>query len=153
MQPFLTIGQAAERLGVATSALRFYEQRGLITSRRTSGGQRRFARDVLRRVSFIRAAQEVGVSLDEIAERLAVLPPERAPTTEEWERLAADWRPRLDERIATLQGIRDRLASCIGCGCQSLDSCAVFNPDDQAASGGPGARFLAMPLPVDESSD
>ena len=93
----------------------------------------------------IRAAQEVGVSLDEIAERLAVLPPERAPTTDEWERLAADWRPRLDERIATLEGIRDRLASCIGCGCQTLDSCAVFNPDDRAAAAGPGARFLASP--------
>ena len=145
MQTHLSIGQAADRLGVAASALRFYEQRGLITSRRTSGGQRRYARDVLRRVSFIRAAQEVGVSLDEIAERLAVLPPERAPTTDEWERLAADWRPRLDERIATLEGIRDRLASCIGCGCQTLDSCAVFNPDDRAAAAGPGARFLASP--------
>lgn len=138
----LTIGETAERLGITTSALRFYEGRGLIVSSRTPGGQRRYARDVLRRVSFIRAAQQVGLSLCEIAEGLESLPPDRAPTKEEWEEFAEAWRPRLDEQIRTLEGIRDRLASCIGCGCQTLDSCQVFNPDDIAASEGPGARYL-----------
>lgn len=147
----LTIGEAAARAGVATSALRFYESKGLIRSRRTEGGQRRFTRDVLRRVSFIQAAQDVGLGLDEIGERLAGLPPERPPTRAEWETLAEQWRPRLDERIARLAAIRDRLTSCIGCGCQSLDSCAVFNPDDRAAADGPGARYL-HPLPSEDGA-
>ena len=138
----LSIGETATRLGIATSALRFYERKGLIKSIRTTGGQRRFARDVLRRVSFIRAAQEVGLPLRDIGASLNTLPPERAPTKEEWERLAEAWQPRLDEQIRTLIGIRDRLAGCIGCGCQSLDSCAVFNPGDIAAEQGPGAHFL-----------
>jgi len=138
----LTIGEAATRLGIATSALRFYEERGLIVSTRTAGGQRRYARDVLRRVSFIRAAQQVGLPLREINESLQLLPPERAPTKEEWEKFAESWRPRLAEQIRLLEGIRDRLGDCIGCGCQTLDSCAIFNPDDRAAAGGPGARFL-----------
>ena len=138
----LTIGQASERLGLATSALRFYEDKGLISSLRTVGGQRRYARDVLRRVSFIRAAQQVGLPLAEIKTSLDALPAHRAPTQEEWQRLAEAWRPLLDEQIATLVGIRDRLAGCIGCGCQSLDSCDVFNPDDVAAKRGPGAHFL-----------
>lgn len=138
----LTIGQAADRLGLATSALRFYEDKDLISSARTAGGQRRYARDVLRRVSFIRAAQQVGLPLDEIKERMDSLPLHRAPTQEEWQQLAEAWRPRLDDQIATLEGIRDRLAGCIGCGCQSLDSCAIFNPDDVAAEQGPGAHFL-----------
>jgi len=138
----LTIGQAADRLGLATSALRFYEDKGLITSVRTDGGQRRYARDVLRRVSFIRAAQQVGLPLAEIKDSLDALPPHRAPTQDEWQHLAEAWRPRLDEQISTLVGIRDRLAGCIGCGCQSLDSCQVFNPDDIAAEQGPGAHFL-----------
>jgi len=142
----LTIGEAADRLGVATSVLRFYETKGLITSRRTSGGQRRYARDVLRRVSFIRAAQQVGLSLSEINTSLHTLPPERAPTVDEWEAFALQWRPRLNEQIRTLESIRDRLAGCIGCGCQSLDSCAIFNPDDIAAAEGPGARFLVKGL-------
>ena len=139
----LTIGQAAERLGLATSALRFYEEKGLISSLRTVGGQRRYARDVLRRVSFIRAAQQVGLPLAEIQGSLGALPVDRAPTQDEWRRLAEAWRPRLDEQIATLVGIRDRLAGCIGCGCQSLDSCEVFNPGDAAAKQGPGAHFLS----------
>lgn len=138
----LTIGSAAERLGLATSALRFYEDKGLITSERTLGGQRRYARDVLRRVSFIRAAQQVGLTLVEIKDRMDSLPGHRAPTQEEWQQLAEAWRPRLDDQIAKLEGIRDRLAGCIGCGCQSLDSCAIFNPDDVAAEQGPGAHFL-----------
>ncbi len=143
LQDDLTIGDAAHRLGIATSALRFYEDRGLIVSSRTPGGQRRYARDVLRRVSFIRAAQDVGLPLREIAEGLAGLPLDRAPTKEEWEAFAEAWRPRLDAQIRTLVGIRDRLASCIGCGCQTLDSCQIFNPGDIAANEGPGARFLS----------
>lgn len=140
----LTIGQTADRLGLATSALRFYEEKGLISSLRTVGGQRRYARDVLRRVSFIRAAQQVGLPLAEIKSSLDALPVDRAPTQEEWQRLAEDWRPRLDDQIATLVGIRDRLAGCIGCGCQSLDSCDVFNPGDVAAEQGPGAHYLRV---------
>lgn len=138
----LTIGEAAQRLGIATSVLRFYETKGLIASRRTSGGQRRYARDVLRRVSFIRAAQQVGLSLSEIHESLQTLPPERAPTMAEWEAFALQWRPRLNQQIRTLEAIRDRLAGCIGCGCQTLDSCSIFNPDDIAGAQGPGAHFL-----------
>lgn len=140
----LTIGEAAERLGIKTSALRFYEDQGLITSDRTSGNQRRYARDVLRRVSFIRAAQEVGLHLREIKESLDTLPLDRAPTKDEWEAFAEAWRPRLDHQIRTLEGIRDRLAGCIGCGCQTLDSCHIFNPDDIAAQEGPGARYLTL---------
>ncbi|CAN5559389.1 redox-sensitive transcriptional activator SoxR [soil metagenome] len=132
----------AGRARLARRALRFYEDRGLIVSTRTSGGQRRYGRDVLRRVSFIRAAQDVGLALGEIADSLAGLPPERAPTKEEWESFAESWRPLLDEQIRTLLAIRDRLATCIGCGCQTLDSCKVFNPDDIAGQEGPGARFL-----------
>lgn len=139
----LTIGEAATRLGIATSALRFYEDRGLIASTRTAGGQRRYARDVLRRVSFIRAAQQVGLPLREIKESLEQLPPERAPTKEDWEQFAESWRPRLAEQIQLLEGIRDRLAGCIGCGCQTLDSCDIFNPGDRAGDEGPGARFLS----------
>lgn len=138
----LTIGEAAARLGIATSALRFYEEKGLIVSIRTSGGQRRYARDVLRRVSFIRAGQQVGLPLREIRESLEILPPYRAPTKAEWEQFAEAWRPRLDEQIRTLEGMRDRLTQCIGCGCQTLDSCELFNPDDVAAEQGPGARYL-----------
>lgn len=138
----LSIGDAAARLGVATSTLRFYEDQHLIVSNRTDGGQRRYARDVLRRVSFIRAAQQVGLPLSEIRESLESLPEDRAPTKEEWERFAEAWRPRLDEQISTLESIRDRLTSCIGCGCQTLDSCGIFNPGDIAATEGPGARYL-----------
>ena len=142
MQDLLTISEVAARSGVAATALRFYEDVGLITSQRTTGNQRRYPRDVLRRVSFIRAAQEVGLPLREINESLQTLPVDRAPTKAEWESFAQRWRPRLDHQIATLVGIRDRLAGCIGCGCQSLDDCAVFNPDDEAAKQGPGAHFL-----------
>lgn len=138
----LTIGEAASRIGIATSALRFYEQHGLITSRRTSGGQRRYARDVLRRVAFIRAAQSVGLKLAEIRSSLDELPVDRAPTKDEWEEFAAQWRPRLDHQIMVLEAIRDKLSACIGCGCQTLDACDVFNPGDQAAGRGPGAHYL-----------
>jgi MerR family redox-sensitive transcriptional activator SoxR len=144
----LTISETARRSGVAASALRFYEEIGLIVSERTAGGQRRFPRDVLRRVSFIRAAQEVGLHLREINESLQSLPVDRAPSKEEWEAFAEAWRPRLDHQIRTLEGIRDRLASCIGCGCQSLDSCQIFNPGDLAAAQGPGAHFLETGPPT-----
>ncbi len=138
----MTIGETAKRGGLSTSALRFYEQRGLITSRRTDGGQRRFTRDVLRRVAFIRAAQSVGLDLAEIKSSLDDLPADRAPTREEWERFATLWRPRLERQIAVLEAIRDRLSQCIGCGCQTLDACDVFNPGDRAAERGPGAHYL-----------
>lgn len=138
----LTIGEAAARIGIATSALRFYEDRGLIASRRTDGGQRRYARAVLRRVAFIRAAQSVGLSLTEIAEGLSTLPEDRAPTKAEWAEFGREWQPRIDAQIATLQALQGKLTSCIGCGCLSLDNCALFNPDDEAASEGPGAVYF-----------
>jgi MerR family redox-sensitive transcriptional activator SoxR len=132
----------SERTGVAPSALRFYQAEGLISATRTGGGQRRFARDVLRRVSFIRVAQSVGLSLDEIREALASLPESRTPTPADWARLSRAWRPRLDAQIALLEGLRDRLDGCIGCGCLSLHVCKLFNPGDEAGQQGPGPRFL-----------
>jgi MerR family redox-sensitive transcriptional activator SoxR len=138
----LTIGEVAARAGVATSALRFYEDRGLITSERTPAGHRRYAPDVLRRVSFIRVAQRVGLTLGEIAEALDRLPDGRTPTRRDWARLARAWQPVLDQRIALLQAMRDELDGCIGCGCLSLDTCALHNPDDLAADRGPGPRWL-----------
>lgn len=138
----LTIGALSERTGVAPSALRFYEAEGLITSTRTPGGQRRYRRDTIRRVSFVRIAQQVGLSLDEIREALSSLPRNRTPDRRDWERLSASWRPRLDERIALLERLRDRLDGCIGCGCLSLSSCKLANPGDVAGRSGPGARYL-----------
>ena len=138
----LTIGQLAERAGVATSAIRFYESRGLIRSVRTSGNQRRYERSTLRRVAFIRTAQRVGLSLDQIATALATLPENRTPTKADWSRLSRTWRPRLDEQIERLERLRDRLDGCIGCGCLSLRTCALTNPDDEVAPRGPGAVFL-----------
>ena len=143
----LTIGEVAERSGVATSALRFYEREGLIDSTRTAGGQRRYHRDVLRRVAFIRAAQHVGLALDEIRHSLASLPDNRTPTAADWERLSRSWRPLLDDRIHELERLRDRLDSCIGCGCLSLKACRLANPDDVAAELGAGARYLAGDRP------
>jgi MerR family redox-sensitive transcriptional activator SoxR len=142
MEPVLTIGEVAERTGLATSAIRFYEDKGLITSDRAPSGQRRFRRDTLRRIAFIRVAQRVGVSLDEIAEALATLPASRTPTRRDWARLSRQWQERLDERIALLQGLRDGLTSCIGCGCLSLATCRLYNPDDRASAFGPGPRYL-----------
>ena len=138
----LTIGEVAERAGVAPSALRFYEREGLIDSTRSEGGQRRYPRDVLRRVAFVRAAQRVGLTLDQIRDALASLPDGRTPTARDWERLSRSWRPLLDARIAELERLRDRLDSCIGCGCLSLRACALSNPNDVAASLGPGPRWL-----------
>lgn len=138
----LSIGQVAERTGVATSALRFYESKGLITSERTSGNQRRYARSVIRAVSVIRAAQSVGLTLDEIAAALADLPDGRAPNKADWQRMSRGWRRRLDDQIAQLEALRAELSDCIGCGCLSLKSCALYNPDDWAASRGSGPRYL-----------
>ena len=138
----LTIGALSERTGVATSALRFYEARGLISAERSDGGQRRYPRDTLRRVSFIRIAQQVGLSLEEVGEALASLPQNRTPTQKDWERLSASWRPRLDAQIAMLERLRDRLSGCIGCGCLSLKVCRLANPGDTAASLGSGPRWI-----------
>lgn len=138
----LTIGELSARSGIAPSALRFYEARGLITSLRTSGNQRRYQRAMLRRIGFIRSAQRVGLSLEEIAEALSTLPENRTPTRADWTRLSRDWRPRLDAQIERLERLRAKLDGCIGCGCLSLKTCALNNPDDEAAERGPGAVFL-----------
>lgn len=138
----LTIGEMAERTGVAPSALRFYESEGLIFSTRSSGGQRRYLRSMLRRVAFIRVAQRVGLTLEEIRDAMAKLPSSRTPTKSDWARVSASWRPRLDDQIAVLERLRDELASCIGCGCLSLRSCRLYNPNDAAAGIGPGPRYL-----------
>lgn len=138
----LTIGQLSARSGVATSALRYYEDLGLIASERSAGNQRRFSQHMLRRVAFIRSAQRVGLTLDEVAEALATLPAGRTPTKADWSRLSRAWRPRIDEQIARLELLRQRLDSCIGCGCLSLRTCALNNPEDEAADRGPGAVFL-----------
>lgn len=138
----LTIGAMSERTGVATSALRFYESEGLINSTRSDAGQRRYSRAEVRRVSFIRVAQQVGLSLEEILAALASLPDNRTPTQKDWERLSRSWRPRLDEQIAMLERLRQRLAGCIGCGCLSLKACALLNPGDEAAERGPGPRYV-----------
>jgi MerR family redox-sensitive transcriptional activator SoxR len=138
----LSIGEVAERTGVSVSALRFYETEGMVASIRSPGGQRRFARDVLRRVAFIRVAQRVGLTLDEIREALATLPEQRTPTAADWGRLGRAWKSRLDERIRLLESVRDDLSSCIGCGCLSLHACRLYNPDDRARVLGQGPRYL-----------
>ena len=138
----LTIGQLSERSGVAPSALRYYEDLGLISSERSAGNQRRYPQHMLRRIAFIRSAQRVGLTLDEVAEALATLPAGRTPTKADWSRLSRSWRPRIDEQIARLELLRERLDSCIGCGCLSLRTCALNNPGDEAAERGPGAVYL-----------
>jgi MerR family redox-sensitive transcriptional activator SoxR len=138
----MTIGELAERAGVATSAIRFYESRGLISSGRTTGNQRRYERSTLRRVAFIRTAQRVGLTLEEIGDALATLPDGRTPTKADWHRLSQTWRPRLDAQIRRLELLRDRLEGCIGCGCLSLRSCSLTNPGDDLADLGPGAVLL-----------
>jgi MerR family redox-sensitive transcriptional activator SoxR len=145
----LSIGEVSERTGVAVSALRFYDAEGFIPSVRSAGGQRRFSREVLRRIAFIRVAQTIGLTLDEIRDALATLPRGRTPTKADWGRLSRAWRPRLDEQIALLERLRDQLTSCIGCGCLSLQACALYNPDDLAATLGEGARFLMGDRPED----
>ena len=138
----LTIGQVAQRSGVPHTALRFYEERGLISSERSSGNQRRYPRTVLRRIAFIRAAQRVGLSLEDIGEALATLPNDHAPTKADWARLSRNWRDELDARIDALQRLRDQLTGCVGCGCLSLRSCGLHNVDDRLARSGPGAPLL-----------
>ncbi|WP_406509306.1 redox-sensitive transcriptional activator SoxR [Streptomyces sp. NBC_00212] len=139
----LTVGQLSARSGAAVSALHFYESKGLITSRRTSGNQRRYCRDTLRRVAFIRAAQRVGIPLATIRDALAGLPEERTPTKEDWARLSENWRAELDRRITQLGRLRDHLSDCIGCGCLSLDNCVLSNPDDVFGDSLTGSRLLA----------
>ena len=143
----LTIGQMASRSGVQTSALRYYESRGLISSDRTVGGQRRYVRETLRRIAVIRAAQIVGLTLEEIRRALNELPQARTPNRQDWERLSQMWRGSLDDRVAELEALRDRLSGCIGCGCLSLENCSLFNPGDQAADAGAGAQYLLEDTP------
>jgi MerR family redox-sensitive transcriptional activator SoxR len=142
----LTVSQVADRSGFAPSALRFYERIGLIGARRTSGGQRRYERGVLRRLAFIRAARNVGLSLEEVSTALDTLPAGRTPTRADWTRLSNSWRERLDDQIRALTKLRDGLDSCIGCGCLSLKRCAISNPGDIAAAAGAGAAYLPRPL-------
>jgi MerR family redox-sensitive transcriptional activator SoxR len=142
----LTVSQVAERSGFAPSALRFYEREGLIHATRTAGNQRRYQRGVLRRLAFIRAARNVGLSLDEVAAALATLPDRRTPTRADWARLSRTWRQRLDDQVRALERLRDGLDSCIGCGCLSLKTCAIQNPADTARRRGPGAAYLPAPL-------
>ena len=145
MDSVLTIGEVAKRSGTATSALRFYEEQGLIHSERNSSGHRRYPRAVLRRVAFIVFAQRIGLSLDEIRGELAQLPRSRAPERGDWAKLSARWKARIDERIAELQRLQSTLAECIGCGCLSLDRCQLANPGDRAARRGPGPRYWMGP--------
>jgi MerR family redox-sensitive transcriptional activator SoxR len=141
MSDLLTISEVARRSGVAASALRFYEERGLIASQRAGSGHRRYPRPVLRRIAFIVFAQRVGLTLDEIARELAKLPPDRAPTKRDWARLSSGWSNRIAERIAELERLKAGLTECIGCGCLSLARCRLANPGDRAAAAGPGPRY------------
>lgn len=141
----MTIGAFARRAGVATSALRFYEEKRLLVASRTSGGQRRYRRSDLRRVAFIRAAQRVGVTLEEVGQALSSLPSGRTPGPRDWERLASRWAPMLAARIAQLQALQRTLGHCIGCGCLSLARCGLVNADDHLGEGGPGARRWPFP--------
>jgi MerR family redox-sensitive transcriptional activator SoxR len=142
----LTIGEVERRSGFASSALRFYERQGLIQSTRTAGNQRRYRRSVLRRLAFIRAARNIGLSLEEVTAALSTLPESRTPTKADWARLSNSWRSRLDEQIAALEKLRDGLTSCIGCGCLSRRKCAIQNPADIASAAGSGAQYLPRPL-------
>jgi MerR family transcriptional regulator, redox-sensitive transcriptional activator SoxR len=141
----LTIGDFAVRSGVAPSALRYYERQGLIRSTRTGGNQRRYERAELRRVAFIRIAQQVGVSLDEIRDALASLPENRTPTKADWSRLSAHWRRKLEDRITLMERLRDQLTGCIGCGCLSMQRCNLINPSDRLATRGAGPQMLLNP--------
>ena len=141
MSDILTIAEVARRSGVAASALRFYEQKGLIRSERTGSGHRRFPRAVLRRVAFIVFAQRIGLSLEEISAELAKLPSNKVPERADWARLSSRWNARVDERIAELQRLKEGLTGCIGCGCLSLQTCRLVNPQDRVARSGPGPRY------------
>ncbi|MFD9125196.1 redox-sensitive transcriptional activator SoxR [Kitasatospora sp. NPDC059571] len=146
----LTVGQLAARSGLAASALRYYESLGLIRAERTAGNQRRYPRATLRRIAFVRAAQRVGLSLEEAGAALGRLPEDRAPSTAEWGAVAATWQQRIDRRIAELELLKRKLTGCIGCGCLSLTRCALYNAGDAAAADGPGARFLVAGGPAVE---
>jgi MerR family transcriptional regulator, redox-sensitive transcriptional activator SoxR len=149
VEELLTIGEVARRSGVATSALRFYEDRGLIRSERAGSGHRRYPRSVLRRIAFIVFAQRIGLSLDEIKSELGKLPPDHAPNRRDWAQLSGSWTSRIDERIAELERLRAGLTECIGCGCLSLDRCKLANPDDRAGRTGPGPRYwIGDPRPA-----
>jgi len=148
MADSLSIGEVSRRSGVATSALRFYEQRGLIASERAGSGHRRFQRPVLRRIAFIVFAQRIGLTLGEIGAELGRLPPDRAPTRRDWSRLSSTWTARIDRRIAELERLRAGLTECIGCGCLSLDRCKLANPGDRAGAGGPGPRYWVGDRPL-----
>ena len=141
MSELLTIGEVARRSGVAASALRYYDQRGLIASERAGSGHRRYPRAVLRRIAFIVFAQHVGLTLEEIGRELAKLPDRAAPSSRDWSRLSANWTTRIDDRIAELERLKLGLTECIACGCLSLDRCKLANPDDRAARGGAGPRY------------
>jgi MerR family redox-sensitive transcriptional activator SoxR len=152
MSSLLTIGEVARRSGVAASALRFYEERGLIASERAGSGHRRYPRAVLRRVAFVVFAQRIGLTLDEIGAELAKLPGDRAPTRREWARLSGPWTARIDARIAELERLKLGLTECIGCGCLSLDRCRLANPGDRAAGQGAGPRFWLGPTDAPSGS-
>ena len=146
-----SIGEVAARSGVATSAIRFYEEQGLLAARRTTGNQRRYDRSVLRRIALIQAGRAAGIPLSRIRVALDSLPAGRTPTRRDWERFSRRWRDDLDRRIATLEALRDRLTTCIGCGCLSIDRCELLNPEDEAADSGPGARYLEREGPRREA--
>jgi MerR family transcriptional regulator, redox-sensitive transcriptional activator SoxR len=148
MAELLTISEVSRRSGVASSALRFYEQRGLIDSERAGSGHRRYPRAVLRRVAFIVYAQRVGLTLEEIGAELAKLPPDRVPTRRDWARLNREWSERIDSRIAELERLKAGLTECIGCGCLSLDRCQLANPEDRAGRRGPGPRYWIGDRPL-----
>ena len=148
MSELLTIGELSERSGVAASALRFYEERGLITAERTPAGHRRYSRATIRRVAFILFAQRIGLSLEEIGDELSQLPGDRTPRRGDWSRLSSSWTTRIDERIAELERLKAGLTECIGCGCLSLDRCKLANPDDRAGLNGPGPRYWLGDKPV-----
>jgi len=145
--PTLSIGELSRRSGLAPSALRYYEDAGLVAAERDLAGRRRYRRTVLRRLAFVRAAQQVGLTLEEIRTALDGLPRARTPTRADWARLSRQWRPRIEARIAELVALRDRLDACIGCGCLSLATCRLSNPDDAAATRGPGPRYLLGDTP------
>ncbi len=144
----LTIGEVSRRSGVASSALRYYEERGLINSDRAGSGHRRYERPVLRRIAFIVFAQKIGLTLDEIGKELSKLPPDRAPNKSDWSRLSSSWTGRIDERIAELERLRKGLTECIGCGCLSLGRCKLANPGDRAGTLGPGPRYWVGDQPA-----
>lgn len=147
----MTIGEVARRSGVAASALRFYEDRGLISSARAGSGHRRYPRPVLRRIAFIVYAQRIGLTLQEIGLELAKLPDNHVPTRRDWSRLSTEWSRRIDMRVAELERLKDGLTECIGCGCLSLDRCRLANPSDRAAASGPGPRFWVGDRPAGSS--